>query len=189
MALGPVITALFSRIFLRFTLPWSTWLAIVVAGLGVAVMFGGRAAMASRRPACWSPVAYRWLAQRTGRCCSGCASRGGRHAAGRADRCHRIGAIHLAPGRPLQASGTTGLAGPARDRATGASLPARRAPEPPLAAAEISRSPCWKWFSAWPGRGGGRASNRRSTSCWAAAWSCWRWSKGIGRFAAWPGRL
>ena len=40
MALGPVITALFSRIFLRFTLPWSTWLAIVVAGLGVAVMFG-----------------------------------------------------------------------------------------------------------------------------------------------------
>lgn len=40
MALGPVVTALFSRIFLRFTLSWSTWLAIVVAGLGVAVMFG-----------------------------------------------------------------------------------------------------------------------------------------------------
>ena len=40
MALGPVVTALFSRIFLRFTLSASTWLAIVVAGLGVAVMFG-----------------------------------------------------------------------------------------------------------------------------------------------------
>ena len=76
MALGPVITALFSRIFLRFTLPWSTWLAIVVAGLGVAVMFAARAVTASRRPACWSPVAYRWPAQRTGQCCSGCASSG-----------------------------------------------------------------------------------------------------------------
>lgn len=43
MALGPVVTALFSRIFLRFTLSWPTWLAIVVAALGVAVMFGGNA--------------------------------------------------------------------------------------------------------------------------------------------------
>jgi len=41
MALGPVITALFSRIFLNCRLPWQTWLAIAVAGLGVVIMFGG----------------------------------------------------------------------------------------------------------------------------------------------------
>lgn len=61
MALGPVITALFSRIFLRFTLPWSTWLAIVVAGLGVAVMFGGESgdgfAPAGVLVACCVPLA------------------------------------------------------------------------------------------------------------------------------------
>jgi len=61
MALGPVITALFSRIFLRFTLPWSTWLAIIVAGLGVAVMFGGESgdgfAPAGVLVACCVPLA------------------------------------------------------------------------------------------------------------------------------------
>ncbi|MBL8425929.1 MAG: EamA family transporter [Dechloromonas sp.] len=61
MALGPVITALFSRIFLRFTLPWSTWLAIVVAGLGVAVMFGGESGdaftLAGVLVACCVPLA------------------------------------------------------------------------------------------------------------------------------------
>lgn len=61
MALGPVITALFSRIFLRFPLPWSTWLAIVVAGLGVAVMFGGESgdgfAPAGVLVACCVPLA------------------------------------------------------------------------------------------------------------------------------------
>ena len=61
MALGPVITALFSRIFLRFTLPWSTWLAIVVAGLGVAVMFGGESgdgfALTGVLVACCVPLA------------------------------------------------------------------------------------------------------------------------------------
>ena len=61
MALGPVITALFSRIFLRFTLPWSTWLAIVVAGLGVAVRFGGESgdgfAPAGVLVACCVPLA------------------------------------------------------------------------------------------------------------------------------------
>jgi drug/metabolite transporter (DMT)-like permease len=40
MALGPLITALFSRIFLRHALALRTWVAIVVAGAGIAWMFG-----------------------------------------------------------------------------------------------------------------------------------------------------
>jgi drug/metabolite transporter (DMT)-like permease len=43
MALGPLVTALFSRIFLGHALPGETWLAIVVAGFGVAWMFAGDA--------------------------------------------------------------------------------------------------------------------------------------------------
>lgn len=43
MALGPLVTALFSRIFLGYALPASTWLAIMVAGFGVAWMFAGEA--------------------------------------------------------------------------------------------------------------------------------------------------
>jgi drug/metabolite transporter (DMT)-like permease len=43
MALGPLVTALFSRIFLGYALPGATWLAIVVAGFGVAWMFAGDA--------------------------------------------------------------------------------------------------------------------------------------------------
>lgn len=40
MALGPLITALFSRIFLRHRLAPRTWAAIVVAGCGIGWMFG-----------------------------------------------------------------------------------------------------------------------------------------------------
>ena len=40
MALGPLITALFSRIFLRHRLAARTWVAIGVAGAGIAWMFG-----------------------------------------------------------------------------------------------------------------------------------------------------
>lgn len=43
MALGPLVTALFSRVFLGYALPGATWLAIVVAGCGVAWMFAGEA--------------------------------------------------------------------------------------------------------------------------------------------------
>ncbi len=39
MALSPLITALFSRIFLQYQLPATTWLAIAVAGLGIVWMF------------------------------------------------------------------------------------------------------------------------------------------------------
>ena len=42
MALGPLITALFTRVALRHPLPSSTWGAIVVAGLGIAWMYGSQ---------------------------------------------------------------------------------------------------------------------------------------------------
>lgn len=44
MALGPMVTALFSRLFLGQRLPGRTWLAIVVAGIGIGWMFGRDAA-------------------------------------------------------------------------------------------------------------------------------------------------
>src|SRR6185369_5571510 len=43
MALSPVLTALFSRLFLGHVLPLRSWLAIVVAGAGIAWMFGTQA--------------------------------------------------------------------------------------------------------------------------------------------------
>ena len=41
LATCPLITALFARLFLHHRLPTRTWLAIVVAGAGIAWMFGG----------------------------------------------------------------------------------------------------------------------------------------------------
>ena len=43
LAIGPLITALFARIFLRHKLPAMTWLAIAIAGFGIAWMFGKEA--------------------------------------------------------------------------------------------------------------------------------------------------
>ena len=40
MSLGPLLTALAARIFIGHRLPARTWLAIVVAGLGIAWMYG-----------------------------------------------------------------------------------------------------------------------------------------------------
>ncbi|MBK7954927.1 MAG: DMT family transporter [Candidatus Accumulibacter sp.] len=40
MAIGPLITALFTRLFLQHRLPARTWLAIAAAGVGIAWMFG-----------------------------------------------------------------------------------------------------------------------------------------------------
>ena len=42
MAIGPLITALFTRVVLRHPLPWRTWAAIVVAGCGIAWMYGSQ---------------------------------------------------------------------------------------------------------------------------------------------------
>lgn len=39
LAVGPLVTALFGRIFLRHHLPLVTWLAIALAGIGIAWMF------------------------------------------------------------------------------------------------------------------------------------------------------
>ncbi|MCM8613506.1 DMT family transporter [Accumulibacter sp.] len=43
MAIGPLITALFARLFLQHRLPARTWLAIAAAGAGIAWMFGQEA--------------------------------------------------------------------------------------------------------------------------------------------------
>ena len=43
MAIAPLLTALFARVFLRHALPARTWVAIGVAGLGIAWMFGQQA--------------------------------------------------------------------------------------------------------------------------------------------------
>ena len=40
MAIGPLVTALFTRVALHHPLPWRTWGAIVVAGLGIGWMYG-----------------------------------------------------------------------------------------------------------------------------------------------------
>jgi drug/metabolite transporter (DMT)-like permease len=40
MAIGPLLTALFARLFLHHRLPLRTWVAIAVAGAGIAWMFG-----------------------------------------------------------------------------------------------------------------------------------------------------
>ena len=42
MAIGPLVTALFTRVVLRHPLPWRTWVAIVVAGCGIAWMYGSQ---------------------------------------------------------------------------------------------------------------------------------------------------
>jgi len=43
MAISPLVTALFARMFLRHRLPARTWAAIGLAGLGIAWMFGRQA--------------------------------------------------------------------------------------------------------------------------------------------------
>jgi drug/metabolite transporter (DMT)-like permease len=43
LAIGPLVTALFARIFLHHRLPLRTWAAIAVGGVGIAWMFGQEA--------------------------------------------------------------------------------------------------------------------------------------------------
>ena len=42
MAVGPLLTALITRVFLRHHLPARTWLAIVMAGIGIGWMYGSQ---------------------------------------------------------------------------------------------------------------------------------------------------
>src|SRR4051812_41909109 len=63
MAVGPLITALFARIFLKHKLPERTWGAIAVAGMGIGWMFGkemgsdGSASLAGTLVALAVPIA------------------------------------------------------------------------------------------------------------------------------------
>jgi drug/metabolite transporter (DMT)-like permease len=45
MAVGPLLTALFTRVFLRQQLPVRTWVAIVLAGIGIGWMYGTQLSM------------------------------------------------------------------------------------------------------------------------------------------------
>jgi drug/metabolite transporter (DMT)-like permease len=45
MAVGPLLTALFTRVFLRHPLPLRTWVAIALAGIGIAWMYGTQLSM------------------------------------------------------------------------------------------------------------------------------------------------
>lgn len=74
MALGPLATAVFARLFLHHPLPARTWTAIVAACLGIAWMFGGEAgdglAATGTLVACAVPLAgaANWtVLQRAGR--------------------------------------------------------------------------------------------------------------------------
>jgi drug/metabolite transporter (DMT)-like permease len=73
MAIGPMVTALFARVFLKQRLPARTWAAIIVAASGIAWMFGGGAGNGSllgALVACAVPVAaaVNWtLLQKIGR--------------------------------------------------------------------------------------------------------------------------
>lgn len=49
MAIGPLVTALFARLFLHHRLPARTWTAIAVAGAGIAWMFGHEVQAADAR--------------------------------------------------------------------------------------------------------------------------------------------
>lgn len=48
MALGPLFTALISRIFIGHKLPARTWVAIVVAGAGIAWMYGSQVSLGAQ---------------------------------------------------------------------------------------------------------------------------------------------
>jgi drug/metabolite transporter (DMT)-like permease len=48
MALGPFVTALLARVFIGHSIPARTWLAIAMAGAGIAWMYGGQTDLSSR---------------------------------------------------------------------------------------------------------------------------------------------
>jgi uncharacterized membrane protein len=109
MAIGPLITALFTRIFLQHRLPARTWLAIVVAGAGIAWMFGQEAqsglSLVGTLVAFAVPLAAALnftTLQHVGR--SRAAADGAcspEHVAGSTDRCRTVGRLDSADGLSL----------------------------------------------------------------------------------------
>lgn len=57
MATAPLFTALIARVALRHRLPWRTWLAIVVAGAGIAWMYGAQVSASDPRHIAGTAVA------------------------------------------------------------------------------------------------------------------------------------
>jgi drug/metabolite transporter (DMT)-like permease len=58
MALSPLLTALLARVFLHHRLPARTWLAILVASLGIAWMFGHEMGQGGDGPQATAPLAW-----------------------------------------------------------------------------------------------------------------------------------
>ena len=170
MAIGPMMTALFSRIFLGQRLPLRTWFAILrrrrrhrldVRRRGrqrrLAARFAGRlrGAAGRRRP--------------TGPCCNGSGESGARragHAAGGADRLRDLGAGDAAAGLAAAGLGARpAAAGAARHGPAGAALPAAGPPDARTAGARKLRCwPCSKCCSASPGPGWAPARGFRPAS-------------------------
>ncbi len=69
MALAPLLTALIARVVLGHRLPTRTWVAIAVAGIGIAWMYANEvgAAIRAMSPAAWSRSAFRSPPRSTGR--------------------------------------------------------------------------------------------------------------------------
>ncbi len=137
MALGPLATAVFARLFLHHPLPARTWAAIVAACLGIAWMFGGEAgdglAAVGTLVACAVPLAgaANWTVLQ----------RAGRDGASDMLPAVLVGAVVSAlfdsPARLAVAGigARSRLAGAARQRSVGAALPVGRALEPRSAGA------------------------------------------------------
>ena len=72
MALGPLFTALLSRVVLRHALPWRTWVAIAMAGAGITWMYGDQftPVAPSTCGARWPRWPCRWPRPSTGPCCT-----------------------------------------------------------------------------------------------------------------------
>lgn len=58
MAVGPLLTALISRVFLGYRLPQRTWWAIVLAGVGIAWMYGSQLSLGDPNFLLGSMVAF-----------------------------------------------------------------------------------------------------------------------------------
>jgi len=75
MAIGPFITALMARIFIGHRIPARTWVAIALASVGIAWMYGGQMALGSQ----WAGTVVALLVPLAGACNWTVVQHGGAH--------------------------------------------------------------------------------------------------------------
>ena len=151
-----------ARVVLGHRLAARTWGAIVVAGAGIAWMYGSELSGCRRRATGSAPrwrCACRWPRPSTGRCCSMCSTR---PATSAPDMLAPVllgallsAAVDAAAGAAAGGhAARPGAAGAAGRGAAGHSLPAGGAAGPRAAARPRSRCwACWRWSSACSGPG------------------------------------